>query len=319
MQANKLSCFTTSVFLSLVVTSSWASCGAAVCSFNTDWASQGVWTEEGLRADLRFEYIDQAQPRTGSRAVAVGEIPAHHDEVRTINRNWIASLDYTFNRHWGISLQLPWVDRDHQHIHNHHGAQHPQAWRLDALGDIRVLGRYQRDYAALATHGVSFGLKLPSGATDERNADGELAERTLQPGTGTTDVLLGYFANHPFRLGDRQATGFVQLQVQAALAEHDHYKPGTRYALDGGLSYPLGKRWSTQMQANLVVLERDSGSEAEPDNTGGTFLWLSPGVSFAVHDDVQLYGFVQWPLYQYVNGVQLTADYTLAMGVSWRY
>lgn len=319
MQANKLPCFSASVILWTVATSSWAGCGAAVCTFNTNWASQGVWTQEGWRADLRFEYIDQAQPRAGSRTVAVGEIPAHHDEVRTINRNWIAALDYTANANWGVSVQVPWTDRDHRHIHNHHGTQHPETWRFEAPGDIRLLGRYQRDYSALATHGVSFGLKLPTGATDERNVDGDLAERSLQPGTGTSDIILGYFANHPLRIADKQATGFVQLQVQSALAEHDSYKPGTQYSLDGGLRYPLGTHWSTQLQANLVVRERDAGSEAEPDNTGGTFLWLSPGVGFNMRDDLQLYGFVQWPLYQYVNGVQLTADYTLAVGASWRY
>jgi hypothetical protein len=35
----------------------------------------------GLRADLRFEYIDRDQPRSGTQNVAVGEIPRHHDEV----------------------------------------------------------------------------------------------------------------------------------------------------------------------------------------------------------------------------------------------
>jgi hypothetical protein len=31
------------------------------------------------------------------------------------------------------------------------------------------------------------------------------------------------------------------------------------------------------------------------------------------------YGFVQLPLYQYVNGVQLTADWAVAAGLSWRF
>jgi hypothetical protein len=43
----------------------------------------GVWNAPGPRADFRYEYIDQDQPMSGSRRVGVGEIPAHHDEVRT--------------------------------------------------------------------------------------------------------------------------------------------------------------------------------------------------------------------------------------------
>ena len=37
--------------------------------------------------------------------------------------------------------------------------------------------------------GLNFGLKLPTGKFDERNGEGELAERTLQPGSGTTFYL----------------------------------------------------------------------------------------------------------------------------------
>src|ERR1051325_8391891 len=73
-----------------------AACGSAFCTVNTDWASQGEWTETGGRLDLRYEFIDQKQPRNGAEAVAVGQVPQHHDEVRTINRNYIGMFDYNF-------------------------------------------------------------------------------------------------------------------------------------------------------------------------------------------------------------------------------
>src|SRR2546423_93295 len=72
-----------------------ASCGSAFCMVNTNWNAQGAWIEPGARLDLRFEYIAQDQPRAGSRTVGVGEIPQHHDEIRTVNRNWIGTFDYT--------------------------------------------------------------------------------------------------------------------------------------------------------------------------------------------------------------------------------
>lgn len=94
-----------------------ASCGAAFCTLNAQWETQGVWTEPGMRVDLRFEYIDQDQPRAGRDEVAVGEIPRHHDEVRTINRNWIGTFDYGTTGRWGYSVQVPFIDRSHEHIH----------------------------------------------------------------------------------------------------------------------------------------------------------------------------------------------------------
>ena len=54
-------------------------------------------------------------------AVGVGEIRQHHDEIRTINRNWIGTYDYTFNPDWGVSATLPYSIRDHSHIHHHMG------------------------------------------------------------------------------------------------------------------------------------------------------------------------------------------------------
>jgi hypothetical protein len=79
----------------------------------------------------------------GDSRVGVGEIPRHHDEVRTINRNWIATLDYAFSQRLGVSVSLPVVDRSHDHIHNQGGGQLPENWNFTEAGDARALRRYQ--------------------------------------------------------------------------------------------------------------------------------------------------------------------------------
>jgi len=297
-----------------------ASCGSAFCSINTDWAVHGAWTERGLRADLRFEYVDQDQPQAGSRKVSVGEIPAHHDEVRTLNRNWIASLDYGFDDRWGMSVTLPVVNRSHEHIHNHMGEQIVESWQFTQAGDLRVLGRYQFGAVQSAGSGESsrlgllFGAKLPTGKFDVRNADGELAERSLQPGTGTTDALAGiyYFRDLPLR----DLSWFAQGLVQVPLNERADYKPGARLGLDIGIRYRAGERLALLLQANALFRGRDTGAEAETEDSGGRSLWLSPGLSYALGQNVQAYGFLQLPLYQYVNGVQLVAGYAAVLGLS---
>src|SRR3954471_2290076 len=80
-----------------------ASCGAAFCSVNTSFDVQGAWTEPGARFDLRYEYINQDQPLTGRTRIGVGQVPRHHDEVSTVNRNWLANLDYAFDATWGVA------------------------------------------------------------------------------------------------------------------------------------------------------------------------------------------------------------------------
>jgi outer membrane putative beta-barrel porin/alpha-amylase len=300
-----------------------ASCGSAFCTINTSWDAHGAWLEPGARLDLRYEYIRQDQPRNGTRDVAVGEIPRHHDEVLTVNRNLLGTFDYTFNENWGASVLLPLVDREHDHIHNHMGEQIPEHWDFRELGDVRLMARRRlfttenTGTHSIGTAGLYFGLKLPTGKTDVKNADGDVAERTLQPGTGTTDTVLGAYYSRQLPL--RNLSWFVQGLVQFPLNQHDDYRPGTRTNVDTGVRYDAGERLGLLLQLNSLYKTRDRGAQAEPDDTGGQFIYLSPGVSYNFGQRLQAYAFVQLPLYQYVNGVQLVASHSLAVGLNMRF
>ncbi len=298
-----------------------ASCGSAFCMVNTNWGVQGVWNEPGLRADLRLEYIDQDQPRNGTRNVAVGEIPAHHDEVRTINRNAFLTLDYGLSESWGISAVLPWIDRDHEHIHNHRGEQLRETWSFSDFGDARLVARYQSTTAQaqgqaerLGFFGFTGGLKLPTGKTDVVNGEGEPAERTLQPGTGTTDALLGAYYREA--IGHLNASWFGQANVQLPLDSHDDFRPGKQVTVDFGGRWDATDKLGLMLQLNAQWKGRDSGAQAEPDDSGSRTLSIAPGFTFAFTPTVQMYAFVQFPLYPYVNGVQLVADRSYAAGIS---
>ena len=295
------------------------SCGSAFCLVNTNWGAQGVWTEPGWRADLRYEYINQDQPRAGSQNVAIGQIPQHHDEVQTLNRNVFATLDYGFSDQWGVSTIVPWIDRQHDHIHNHHGEKLLESWDFSDLGDVRVAGRYQtsfenKDALRLSFAGLIGGLKLPTGKTDVKNADGETAERSLQPGTGTTDLIVGAYFRQA--LGMLDSSWFAQVAAQFPLNSSQGYKPGQQVLVDVGGRWEATDRLGLMLQLNAIWKARDSGAEAEPEDSGGRWAFVSPGIAFAITKGVSVYAFVQLPIYQYVNGVQLVASRAYAAGVS---
>lgn len=298
-----------------------ASCGASFCTINTSWNMQGAAIEPGWRLDLRAEYIDQDQPMAGSDEKSVGQIRRHHDEVKTRNRNLLATLDYAFNDQWSISATAPLVDRKHFHIHNHRGAKLPERWEFTRLGDMRVLGRYQmrsedQEKTSLSFYGLNAGVKLPTGQIHVDNSAGDRAERSLQPGSGTTDLLLGAYYS---RLMGTSSAWTLQALWQEPMNSREQYKPGGRLSLDAGYRYEVASRLGLMLQLNYLSVERDSGANAERADSGGKYVYLSPGVSFDVTPRAQLYLFVQQPLYQYVNGVQLTADWTAASGVSVRF
>ena len=298
-----------------------ASCGAAFCLVNTDWSVQGAWTEPGARFDLRYESVDLDQPRSGRDRVGVGEIPRHHDEVETRNRNVVGIVDWGFSPAWGATLSVPYVDRDHTHIHNHHGERLLETWSFRELGDVRVLGRYEflreaSDPAAPRTAGLTLGLKLPTGKHDVKNAEGDEAERTLQPGTGTTDLVLGAHWHGAAPLADW--SWFAQVQGVVPLNERDGFKPGNQIQVDGGVRYAI-RDVAVMLQLNYQAKGRDSGVNAEPEDSGQRAVYFSPGISWNLGRRAQIYAFAQLPLYQSVNGVQLTADYSFLVGVSSRF
>jgi hypothetical protein len=298
-----------------------ASCGAAFCSVNSNWTSESALVDSGSSFDLRYEYIRQDQPRTGTDDIAVGQIPHHHDEVSTVNRNLVASYSRSFAGGWGMSVVAPVVDRNHTHIHNHRGEQLIDRWSFTELGDVRVMGRYQlpltSDAANPGTVGVSFGVKLPTGQFDVANGDGDVAERSLQPGSGTTDAIVGAYYHR--KLPQMNSSWFAQAQYQRALKERDGFKPGAQFGADVGYRYAATEKLGLLAQLNAVVKRRDSGAEAEPDDSGSRSVFLSPGVSYAVADNMEVYAFYQHPVYQKVNGVQLTAPRALVIGISGRF
>jgi hypothetical protein len=103
------------------------------------------------------------------------------------------------------------------------------------------------------------------------------------------------------------------------LNSRDDYKPGKTLQLDAGVRYGLGANTGLMLQANYIAKGRDSGAQAEPDDSGQRQLFLSPGISYNFTRDSQVYAFVQVPIYQSVNGVQLTADWSALAGVSLRF
>ena len=294
-----------------------ASCGAAFCALNTGWEALGHSAEPGMALDLRYDYISQNQLRSGSRTISADEVPGDVRETKTVNRNLMATFDYAAASGWGVSVLVPYLQRRHSHVDT--ASSVSEAWEFSGVGDAQVLGRFRRSADASTPWGFLAGLKLPSGNIDESNSDGVRAERSLQPGSGTTDAIAGVYHTTQMLVGDRPVNRFMQARIQAPVNVRAGYRPGDQFSLDAGFSWPAGLRLSAMLQLNALVKERDRGPEAEPEESGGSFLWLSPGLSYSPDPRLRLYGFVQLPLYQRVNGVQLAARWTASVGAGWRF
>ena len=295
-------------------------CSSCGCTLSTGWDSQGLATTAGVRFDLRYDYIDQSQLRSGTVSVDRDSYPLPQDfelEKQTVNRYTTLGIDYSSGDTWGLNVALPYVDRDHSTFPE--GETALATSHSSSLGDVRVLARWQ-GFTPEHTSGLQFGLKLPTGAHDVRFATGPVAgeplDRGLQPGSGTTDLLAGAYKFGPM---GQAWDYFVEGMLDVALDSKDDFRPGTALNLNAGVRYVNGGRFVPELQLNGRVARRDAGLEADVDNSGGTLVDLSPGVTVAVTDKFHAYGYVQVPLYQRVNGFQLAPRYTASVGVRYDF
>ena len=296
------------------------SCGSAFCVLDTNWSTQGVAAAPGsTRLDLRYEFVDQKHLQSGTKRISQADDTADTTELRTINRNLLTTLDYTVSKNWAVSVSAPVVSRSHSHIDDPTGAATFEKWDFTRIGDTRVLGMYRFDNEKnpVVNQGLILGLKLPTGSYKVSNADGAVAERALQPGTGSTDLVLGGYYSAPGIHMD--SSWFVQALYQQAVSTKEEYKPGKQLQLNVGYRYPLSHDLQALLQINSLIKGKDSGANAEPDLSGSKSVFLSPGLIYSLTHDLQLYSFVQLPIYRFYNGTQLSVDWAFVGGATVRF
>jgi len=292
-------------------------CSACGCTLNADWATQGLTSRTGLTADLRADWFDQDDLRSGTGRVDRAALPLPDDEEiqqHTINLNATLTLDYGLDQDWGVTLMLPWLVRHHATIAE--GDTDVSSARSSSIGDVRVIARYT-GWSEDKDWGLQFGLKLPTGDSHGVDFDGgpqrgQMLDRGLQPGTGSTDLLVGIFK---FGAVGDSADWFGQALLQIPVASDRAFKPGI------GANLTAGVRWHglgavvPQAQFNSRIEKRETGSEADTPNSGATLVYFSPGATINLSDRTSVYLFGQVPVHQRVNGLQLEPKWSLSAGV----
>jgi hypothetical protein len=306
-----------------------AGCGSSSCPL--DLNALNLPAARRFSLDLSLQYIDQDQPRAGTRDVEVGAITAHHDEVRTINRITTAALTWAASDRLHVTATLPFVSRAHEHLassHSHAGGiatQHnivPESWDIRGIGDLSIVARAEVVHRLWAIGGVS----LPTGAHDVRNGDGEVGELPIQPGGGTTDAIagLGWNGGAVRRSAVQGELGNFAVVPYFFSATY-RYRTGTgdrlgnELQVNAGTAYPLTHSLEALVQLNGRMRARDRMSDPEEVAlSGGRSLYVSPGVRYS-HRGGALYAIAQFPLYQRVNAIQLTSTVNYVLGVQTRF
>ena len=327
----------TLALLPLAAVNEALACAACGCTLSKDWGTQGISTTPGFTADLSYDYIKQDQQRYGSSTASSSQInnlwqAGQEIEDYTTTQTISAALNYTSDT-WGLITVLPFVHRTHGTFgafdattNNVPSPDLSTAYASssdNSIGDIRVIGRYT-GFSADKSAGVIAGIKLPTGSTNATFNDGvSPLDRSLQIGTGSTDLILGGFLT-----GAIEAYGwFAQATVQHAVATKSidgaDYRPGDAYSVNAGIRYAkFGAKFTPMLQFNYIYKQQDTGAGATPPDaltggpaSGGTLVYLAPGALARIGGGTSVYGFIQLPIYQDVNSLQLSPRYTVSVGI----
>jgi hypothetical protein len=309
--------------------SACASCG---CTLSSDWGSLGFSTSYGFKVDFRYDYLNQDQLRSGTGTLSASDASKISNdgdpqevEKYTTNNYLTLGLEYNVRPSLGVNIQLPYILRSHTtlgtasngNVGGDGGGQyHSETYNL---GDFKVIGRYQGFFDTMHNLGVLVGAKLPTGSHTETGTSTDTTspgpadiDRGLQPGTGTTDLILGVYY---FDGLSKNWNYFAQLIYQHALYMKDHFQPGDGTNVNLGMRYMGFPHLTPQVQLNGRYVVHDVGANSDPVSTGGTLVYISPGVVVPIVRGLGIYGFTQIPIFQNVNGVQLVPLYSASLGV----
>ncbi len=313
----------------------------------------GYSATTGWRVSLEYDYLNQDQLRFGSSSISPARVAQINNaggnqevERDTISRYTNLSLSYTATPNWNFKLLLPYIDRSHT---TYGAASNPltpdqiSGATASGLGDVKFITSFQ---GLLATHnlGLQLGIKLPTGNYGGPNANGtgivgrnpvafatgpnaqnpspgNLLDTSLNPGTGSTDLIVGAYYYQPV---SQNFDAFVNGQFQAAVSEKldqggANYRPGNQATLSFGLRYEVNPDIVPQLQVNVSRKGRDQGALADITDTAGTAAYLSPGITVNVGPKLQLYGFIQLPIYSKLDGYQLFPHWTATTGLSYAF
>jgi hypothetical protein len=304
-----------------------AACASCGCTLSAD-AAMGYSASAGWDLSVEYDYIHQDQLRSGTHAVAV--VPDGTElERETLNRYVTTGLSFSPNTQWNFKLLVPYVIRTHSTFGEYDSSQplpELSSSRSSSIGDVRLIGSYQ-GFLPTRNLGVQLGVKLPTGrygtAVDfyAGPAAGTPLDASLQPGTGSTDVIVGAYFYRPI---SQDFDFFVNGQFQSAVTHRmdqpgNDYRPGNSTTVSLGLRYERNPAWVPQVQLNLLHKAPDQGALADVQNTAGSVAYVSPGLTARLTDKLHLFGFVQVPLYSNLYGYQLFPRYTVSAGANYAF
>lgn len=237
-----------------------------------------VFSKEKARVVIKSIYFKKDTAYDGNDEVA----DASSRKLKTSINNLI--LRYGLGDNFDIRAVIPYTYKHMKQTYPK-GAKKGQELTLknSGIGDAKVFVRYQilnqkkSDPVFLA---FGLGLKVPTGDTSKSftTIQGEQKTPTMQLGSGSWDIIgeIGMTKMLPNSRIDTYASYTFKNE-----GSYD-YEFGDQINWNVGYSYALNRHFDLQCELNGFHIQKNKTNGKEIDNTGGNFIYLTPGIHMKI-------------------------------------
>ncbi len=217
---------------------------------------------------------------------------------------------FSINEKWSVDLFLSFV-RQERTI-NQRGFSQDFVY-TQGIGDGVLLVKYK--VTPKITAGI--GVKLPIGSSDRLRANGAFLNADLQPGSGAWDQVL--YGSYTTQLSFRSTLTLSATGIHRFTGTNNNY-------FDNGVSsstYAFGDETqflialADRLTFGSMIIDpsikfryrragRDFFNDAEFPASGGDFIFVNPGLSYALNPKLSYQFNVELPLFSKVTDTQLS-------------
>ncbi|TDI64355.1 MAG: transporter [Bacteroidetes bacterium] len=241
------------------------------------------------------------------------------ERIKRATKTLLLQADYVISKFVALSVLVPyiWTSEETDQL------SQPLLLETNGIGDISLIGQFKIPVSQKYPLVVGGGMKFPTGETKKvNNSDGFILPANLQPGTGSFDAIFLISYQTPFsQRKSLQLTSslFYRLNTSSDnLTFHDRYKFGNELQIFAGISddYVVGSVITTpSLLFRLRNTQKDQIEDFDNDNTGGTWLYLVPGINLSITPKIILGFSAELPIYRNLNGFQITTSSKLVASI----
>ncbi|MCO6429722.1 MAG: hypothetical protein J5J00_02595 [Deltaproteobacteria bacterium] len=228
--------------------------------------SEGMHSDQG--EDSHADHEDEHRTSLSRHSE-----PGGHGHNRSQDRLYHFSAGYNFGEDLTVLAHLPFIERFE--------LQDSGSERSDGFGDLTLLSTWRPIKWETGFAGPVLGVKLPSGDTSERNSHSERFEPELQPGTGSTDVIMGAAFEEQFAPWILRGNALYFLRTEGS----QNYEFGDTTSISLFLDYTAYSAGNTSVFAGVDInfqhAEKDLQNGSVVGASGADLLFLGPNLTFS--------------------------------------